>query len=103
MVESKDSWWKRNSFCVSSKKSKDNDKPTHWVGHYKLISLDIDEFFKITRKIDETQASLTDNTEEEENISEKNTYDADGIAEANERIDKNKDKFVTIEEEKMTF
>ena len=83
-------------FVCLKKTIRNNNKPAHWVGHSKIGSLEIDEFFKITRKIDETQASLTDNTEEEENISEKNTYDADGIAEANEIIDKIKDKVVTM-------
>ena len=29
-------------------KNKDKNKPAHWLGHSKLISLDIDELFKIT-------------------------------------------------------
>ena len=43
---------------------KDNNKPAHWVGRYKLGSLDIDKFFKITQKFDEQKASVTGNTEE---------------------------------------
>ena len=57
--ESKDSWWKKNLFCVSSKTIKDNSKPAHWVGHSKLRSLDIDELFKRTPKFDEKGASVT--------------------------------------------
>ena len=50
---------------MSTKKCfKDNNKPAHGVGHSKLISLDIDEFFKRTPKFDENQASVTGNTEE---------------------------------------
>ena len=45
---------RNNLFCVSSKKcSKDNNKPAHWVGNSKLISLDIDELFKRTPNFDE--------------------------------------------------
>ena len=79
MGESKESWLKKNPFCVSSKNIcfKDNYIPTHWVGWYKLISLDIDELFKITPKIDENQAILTGNTEEETNAAEKTTDNAD--------------------------
>ena len=95
MGESKESWWK--------KKSKDNDKPAHWVGHSKLRSLDIYEFFKTIPKFDENQASVTWNTQEEENSSDNNTDDADENAEENERFHKNKDKFDTIEEEKKTL
>ena len=47
---------------------KDNNKTAHWVGHSKLGSLDIDEFFKITQKFDEKEASVTGKTEEEKNI-----------------------------------
>ena len=36
--------------CVFKKTYfKDNDKTTHWVGHSRLRSLDMDEFFKITQ------------------------------------------------------
>ena len=44
---------------------KDNDRPARWVGHYKLRSLDIDNFFKRTPKFDKNQASVTGNTDEE--------------------------------------
>ena len=66
MGESKDSWLKKNLFSVSSKKTvKDNNKPAHWVVHSKLISLEIDEFFKITPNFDLKEASVTGITEEE--------------------------------------
>ena len=61
----------------SNKSFKDNDKPAHWVGHLKLRSLYIDEFLKITPKFDENKASVTRNTEEEENSAERTTDDAD--------------------------
>ena len=61
-----------------------------------LISLDIDDFFKGTPVVDENQASVTGNTQEEENASEKTRYDADENIEENEIIHKNKDKVVTI-------
>ena len=65
--KSKELWWKKNPFCVSSEKLcfKDNNKPAHWVGHSKLRSLDVDDLFKRTPKFDENQASVTWNTEEE--------------------------------------
>ena len=50
-------------FLCFQKKTKDNDKPAHWVGHSKLGSLDIDDFFKRTPKFDENQASVTGSTE----------------------------------------
>ena len=50
----------KNSFFVSSER-----KVFKGVGHLKLGSLDIDDLFKITPKFDETQASVTGNTEEE--------------------------------------
>ena len=58
---------------MSSKNNcfKDNNKPAHWVGHSKLISLDIDEFFKITPKFDEKEAIVTGTTEEEKNTAKK--------------------------------
>ena len=56
---------------------KHNDEPAHWVGHSKLRSLDIDEFIKRTPKFDEDQASVTGNTEEEENPAGKTTDYAD--------------------------
>ena len=61
MGESKELRWSKNPFCVSSKKSwfKDNNKPAHWLGHSKLISLEIDELFKITPNFYEKEASLT--------------------------------------------
>ena len=73
---------RKNQFCVSSKNIcfKDNNKPAHWFGHSKLISLDIDKFFKITQKFDWKQASVTGNTEEE-NEAKNTTDDADENAE----------------------
>ena len=90
---------------MSSRKicSKDNDKSAHWVGQSKLRILDINKFLKRTPEFDENQDIVTGNTEEEENVAEKTTYDADENVEANETIDKNKDKVVTIEEEKNTL
>ena len=60
---------------------KDDNKPAHWVGHSKLRSLDIYEFFKRAPKFDEKQASVTGNTEKENNAAEKNTYDSNENAE----------------------
>ena len=64
MSESKESWWKKNPFCVSSKDNpfKDNNRPAHWVGHSKLRSLEICELFKITPNFDEKEASVTGKT-----------------------------------------
>ena len=58
---------KKNPFFVSSKQNcfKDNDKPAHRVGHTKLRSLDIYEFFKIKPKFVEKEASVTGNIEED--------------------------------------
>ena len=89
--------------CLKKSCFKDNNKPAHWVGHSKLGSLDIDEFFKRTQKIDEKGASVTGKTEEEENASKKTTDYADTNAEENEIIRKDKDKVVTIEEEMNTL
>ena len=74
---------------------KDNVRPAHWVGHPKLRSLDIYDFLKRAHIFDENQASVTRNTEEEENASEETNDNTDENIEAN---DKNKDKVVTIEE-----
>ena len=89
----------KNSFSVSSKIIcfKDKDKPAHWVGHSKFRSLDINDFFKITPKFDESQASVNGNTEEEKNAAKKTTDDAEKNTEENERIHKDKDKVVTTE------
>ena len=59
--------------------SKDNNEPAHWIGTSKLRSLDIDDFFKRTQKFDEKQASVTENTTEEENVAEETNDDADEI------------------------
>ena len=67
MDESKESWWNKNPFCVSSKEIKDNNIPAHWVGHLKFISLDIDEFFKRTPNVDEKEAIVTGKTEKKTN------------------------------------
>ena len=64
---------------------KDNDKPAHWVGHSKLGSLDIYDSFKRTPNFDENQASVTGNTEEEENSTEDTNDDPDENTEANEK------------------
>ena len=73
MGESKESWWK--------KKSKDNDKPAHWVGHSKLRSLDIYELFKRTPDFDEKEASVTGKTEEDKDTAKKATDGTDINAE----------------------
>ena len=98
MVESKESCWKKKSILRVFKKKglKDNNKPAHWIGHSKLRSLDIDEYFKITPKFDENLAGVTRNIEEEENAAKKTTDDADENSEENERIHKDKEKVVTI-------
>ena len=67
----------KNPFCVSSFVLKDNVKPAHWFGHSKLISLDIDDLFKITPEFDEIEASVNRYTEEEENLAEESNDDAD--------------------------
>ena len=41
--------------CLQKNCFKHNNKPAHWVVHSKLISLNIDEFFKITQKFDENR------------------------------------------------
>ena len=91
---------------------KDNVKTAHWVGRSQLRSLDTYDFLKITRVVDEKQASVTGNTmkqsvyvekknpdlmqQEEENVAEETTEDADVNAEANEVDDNNKDMVVTM-------
>ena len=84
-------------------KFKDNNKPAYWVGHSELRSLNIDEFFKRTPKFDEKVSSVTGKTEEEENTAKNTTYDADKNVEESERINKYKEKVVTIEEERKTL
>ena len=99
MGESKESWWKKNLFlCLQKICFKDYNKPAQSVGYLRLWSLDINVFVKITPTFDQKQAGITGNTQEEENSAEKNNYDADQNAEANEIIDKNKDTIFTIEE-----
>ena len=95
----------KNPFCVSSKKKyfKDNNKPAHWVGLSKLVSLYIYEFFKRTPKFDEKESSVTGKKEEDKNTAKKTTCNADTNAEDNEIIHKYKEKVVTIEEEKQTL
>ena len=80
-----------------------NVKPAHWVGHSKLRSLDTDNLFKRTPKFYENQSIVTRNTGEEGNAVENSTDDADENVEENEIIHKNKDKVVTIEEEKKNL
>ena len=48
--------------CPQKKCFKDDDKPSHWVGHSKLKSLNIDELFLKTPKFYENKASVTRNT-----------------------------------------
>ena len=82
---------------------KGKNKPAHWVGHSKLRSLDIYEFFKITPNFDEKQASVTGITQEEKNTAKKTTDDADKNAEYNKIIHKEQEKVVTIEEERKAL
>ena len=90
--------------CVFKKNYfKDNNKPAHWVGHSKLRSRDIDEFFKRAQKFDQKEASVTGKTEEEKNTAKNTTYDADKNAEDNGIIHKDKEKVFTIEEERNTL
>ena len=63
--------------CLQKICFKDNDKPAHWVDHSKLISLDMDELFKRITKFDKNQASIIENTEEQDNVAEKTTDDVD--------------------------
>ena len=48
-------------------------------------------------------SSVTGKTEEEENTAKNTTYDADKNVEESERINKYKEKVVTIEEERKTL
>ena len=77
--------------CVfKNKKFKDNNKPSHWVGHSKLRSLEIYEFFKRTPNFDEKEDSVTGKTEEEKNKDRKTSNDDDANAEDNEIFHKDK-------------
>ena len=89
--------------CVFKKKIKYITKPAHWVGHSKLESPDIYEFFNRTPTFDEKQASVTMNTEEEETTAKNSTDDVDENSQENKRIHKNREKIVTIEEERKTL
>ena len=73
---------------MSSKKNcfKYNNKTSHWVGHQKLGSLDIYDFFKITPIFYEKQYSVTGNTEEEENTAKDKNDETDENIEANEMM-----------------
>ena len=88
---------------LKKKRFTDNNKPTHWVGHSKSRSLDIDKLFKITPKFDEKEASVTGKTEEDKNTAKKTIDDADKNAEDNEIIHKEQGKVVTIEEERKAL
>ena len=55
-------------------------------------------YFKRAPKFDENQASVTGNTEEEENAEKKATDNVDENAEVNEIIHKDKEIFFTIQE-----
>ena len=48
--------------CLQNKCFKDNVKTAHWVGHSKLRSLDIDDLFKRTTDVDDTQYSVNGTT-----------------------------------------
>ena len=63
----------------------------------------MDELFEGTHIFDEKEAGVTGNTEEEKNTAKKTTYDADKNAEKNERINKDKESVVTIEDDKKTL
>ena len=89
--------------CLQNKCFKDNDKPAHWVGHSKLRSLDIYDFFKRTQTFYENQASVTGNKEEEDNTAKDTNDETDENAETNEINGKNKEKVFTTEEEKKTL
>ena len=54
-----------------------NNKPSHWVGHSKLRSLEIDEFFKITPNFDGKDPSVTGIREEEKSTDKKTSNDDD--------------------------
>ena len=70
--------------CVFEKiKFRDNYKPAHCIGRLKLISQDIDNFFKRATKFAEKKAIVTGNIEEEENAAVNTNNDADENAEAN--------------------
>ena len=70
--------------CLQNKSIQDNDKPETWVGISNLRYLYIYMIFlKRTPEVDENKASVTDNTEEEENSSKKTADDADEYAEKN--------------------
>ena len=58
-------------YVFKKKCFKDNNKPAHWVGHSKLISPKIDEFFQRTIIFDENQASETGKTEKDKNADKK--------------------------------
>ena len=80
--------------CLKNNCFKDNNKPAHWVGHSKLGSLDIDEFFKRTPTFYEKKGRVTGNTEEEKNAAKKTTDDTDENVEENERIHKYEEKLL---------
>ena len=63
----------------------------------------MDDFFKRTPNFDEKEASVTGKTEEEKQYIYKTSDDDDANAEDDERIHIDKEKVVTIEEEKKTL
>ena len=81
----------KSILCVfKTNRFKDNNKPAHWVRHSKLISLEIDKFFKRTPSFDEKETSVTGKTEEEKNTDKKTSNYDDANAKDNEIVHKNK-------------
>ena len=52
----------KNPFCVYTKKFylKYDDKPSRWVGHSKLNTLDLEDFYRRKRIINKIEDSLTE-------------------------------------------
>ena len=53
----------KNPFCVSSKRLylKDNNKTSHWVGHSKLKTLYLEDFYNRKIIINKLEDSITGN------------------------------------------
>ena len=93
----------KNPFCVSSKKLclKDNNKTSHWVGHSKLKTLYLKDFYNRKIIINEIEAGLSGNKIGHSDYVMKNNTDASIVAEVeNDDTDLTVDSGKTNEDDK---
>ena len=93
----------KNCFCISSKRFylKDNNKTSHWVGHSKLKTLYLKDFYNRKIIINEIEAGLNGNKIGHSDYVMKNNTDASIVAEVeNDDTDLTVDSGKTDEDDK---